>query len=43
MRNHTDKLCLQEAVYQDGRRKERGSKLGIFCCANPGWLGIKEH
>lgn len=39
MRNHTDMPCLQEAVYQDGRRKERDSKLGELCCANLVWLG----
>lgn len=43
MRNHTDMSCLQEAVYQDGRRKERGSKLGLFWGANLAGLGRKQH
>ena len=34
MRNHIDKPCLLEAVYQDDRRKGRYSKLGISCCTN---------
>lgn len=43
MRNHTDLPRLQEAVYQDGRRKEKDSKLGISCWANLVWLEESGH
>lgn len=34
MKTHTNQPCLQEAVCQGGRWKERGSILGIQCCVN---------
>ena len=43
MRNHTGMPYLQEVVYQDGRRKERVSKLGRSCCANLVWLEESGH